>query len=314
MRILVYGAGAVGGYFGARLALGGHDVTFVARGENLAALRRQGLTVRLPTGEALRVVPTQAVGDPAEASPPELVLVTVKSYDTPTAATALRPVVGPETALLSLQNGIENEDVLARLLGLPPLMVALTRIGVELVAPGAVAYSGRGAILFGEPDGRETPRARRVAEAFAAAAIPHQLRRDILVAAWEKLAWNAGFNAVSTLTQASVAELVAQPGSRDLVVQAMEEVDAVATARGLAIRRARTAAVLADSVTGLPDFATSMLQDLRRGRRLEHDALNGAVVRAAAAAGVPVPVNRMLLALLARLDPGGHTPGASRDA
>jgi len=312
MRILVYGAGAVGGYFGARLALGGHDVTFVARGENLAALRRQGLVVRMPTGEALRVVPARAVGDPAEAAPAELVLVTVKSYDTPTAATALRPVVGPETALLSLQNGIENEDVLARLLGLPPLMVALTRIGVELVAPGAVAYSGRGAILFGEPDGRETPRARRVAEAFAAAAVPHQLRRDILLAAWEKLAWNAGFNAVSTLTQASVAELVAQPGSRDLVVQAMEEVDAVAIARGIAVRRARTAAVLADSVTGLPDFATSMLQDLRRGRRLEHDALNGAVVRAAAAAGVPVPVNRLLLALLARLDPGARSPGAGR--
>ncbi|HYV56264.1 MAG TPA: 2-dehydropantoate 2-reductase N-terminal domain-containing protein, partial [Candidatus Nitrosopolaris sp.] len=139
MRILVYGAGAVGGYFGARLALGGHDVTFVARGENLAALRRQGLTVRLPTGEALRVVPAKAVGDPTEASPAELVLITVKSYDTPAAAAALRPVVGPETALLSLQNGIENEDILARLLGLPPLIVALTRIGVELVEPAAVA-------------------------------------------------------------------------------------------------------------------------------------------------------------------------------
>jgi len=305
MRILVYGAGAVGGYFGARLALGGHDVTFVARGENLAALRRQGLSVRLPTGETLRVIPARAVGEPAEASPAELILVTVKSYDTPAAA-ALRPVVGPETVLLSLQNGIENEDILARLLGLPPLMVALTRIGVELVEPATVAYSGRGTILFGEPDGRETPRAHRVAEAFSAAAVPHQLRRDILVAAWEKLAWNAGFNAVSALTQASVAELLAQPGSRDLVVQAMEEVDAVASARGIAVRRARTAAVLADSVTGLPDFATSMLQDLRRGRRLEHDALNGAVVRAAAAVGVPVPVNRLLVALLARLDPGAR--------
>src|SRR5262249_59509586 len=110
----------------------GQAATCVAGGETLAALRRQGLTVRLPTGEALRVVPARAVGDPAETSPAELVLVTVKSYDTPTAAAALRPVVGPETALLSLQNGIENEDVLARLLGLPPLMVALTRIAVEL--------------------------------------------------------------------------------------------------------------------------------------------------------------------------------------
>ncbi|TMA39709.1 MAG: ketopantoate reductase family protein, partial [Deltaproteobacteria bacterium] len=167
-------------------------------------------------------------------------------------------------------------------------------------------YSGRGTIVFGEPDGRETPRARRVAEALAAAGVPYQLHSEILVPAWEKLAWNAGFNAVTTLTQSSVAEVLADPASRDLVVMAMEEVDAVATALGIPVRRTRTEAVLADSVAGLPDFETSMLQDYRRGRRLEHDALNGAVVRAAARAGVPAPVNRLLLALLARLDPGGR--------
>jgi 2-dehydropantoate 2-reductase len=240
------------------------------------------------------------------AGPAELVLVCVKSYDTPAAIDALRPVVGPETIVLSLQNGIENEEQLARGLGLPPLLVALTRIGVELVAPATVHYSGRGTILFGEPDGRDTPRTRRVTEALAAAGVPYQLRPDILVAAWEKLAWNAGFNAVTALTQATVAEVVAQAASRQLVVQAMEEVDAVATALGIPVRRRRTAAVLADSVAGLPDFLTSMLQDVRRGRRLEHDALNGAVVRAGARTGVPVPVNRVLLGLLARLDPGGR--------
>jgi 2-dehydropantoate 2-reductase len=143
-----------------------------------------------------------------------------------------------------------------------------------------------------------------VAGALDAAGVPHQLRRDVLVPAWEKLAWNAGFNAVTTLTQATVAEALAVPATRALVVDAMEEVDAVATALGVPVRRDRTEAVLADSVAGLPDFATSMLQDLRRGHRLEHDALNGAVVRAAARAGVDVPVNRVLLALLARLDPG----------
>jgi 2-dehydropantoate 2-reductase len=305
MRILVLGAGAVGGYFGALLARGGHAVTFVARGENLRALRRDGIVVHLGA-ETMRVAPVQAVGDPDEAPAPELVIVCVKSYDTPTAAAALRPVVGPETIVLSLQNGIENEDVLARGLHLPPLMVALTRIGVELTAPATIAYSGRGTIVFGEPDGRDSVRARRVAEAFAAAAVPHQLRPDILVPAWEKLAWNAGFNAVTTLTQATVAEVLAIPAARALVVEAMEEVDAVATALGVPVRRDRTEAVLADSVAGLPDFATSMLQDLRRGRRLEHDALNGAVVRAAARASVEVPVNRVLLALLARLDPGSR--------
>jgi 2-dehydropantoate 2-reductase len=309
VRVLVLGTGAVGGYFGALATRGGHDVTFVARGATLDALRQNGLVVHLGT-ETLRLASVRAVREPAEAPGADLVLVCVKSYDTVAAAAALRPALGPDTAILSLQNGIENEAILARELGLPPLMVALTRIGVAVVAPGVIEYSGRGTIVFGEPDGRVTPRAERVADAFATAGIPHQLRDDILVAAWEKLAWNAGFNAVSTLTRATVAELLEQPAARDLVVAAMEEVDAVAEALGIPVRRRRTPAVLEDSRTGLPDFRTSMLQDLLRGRRLEHDALNGAVVRAARRAGVAAPVNRALLALLARLDPWARAAGA----
>jgi 2-dehydropantoate 2-reductase len=310
MRVLVHGAGAVGGYFGALLARGGHEVALVARGENLAALRARGLTIRLANDTL--TVPVRAVAAPAEAPPPELILVCVKSYDTRAAAAALRPVVQPETIVLSLQNGIENEDILARELGLPPLMVALTRIGVELVAPATIAYSGRGTILFGEPDGSESPRARATAAAFAAAGVDHDLRRDILVAAWEKLAWNAGFNAVTTITRATVGEVLARPETRELVVAAMEETDAVATAAGVRVRRTRTEAVLRDSVSGLPDFRTSMLQDLLRNRRLEYDALNGAVVRAGSRNGVPVPVNRTLHALLARLDPASSAPAAQR--
>ena len=305
MRVLVLGAGAVGGYFGARLAEGGHDVTFVARGDNLDTLRRDGLTVRL-ADRTMHLSPVHAVREPMDAPRPALVLVFVKSHDTPAAAAALRPVVSADTIVLSLQNGIENEEILARELALPPLMVACTRIGVALVAPATIEYSGRGTIVFGEVDGRESPRARQVAATLAAAGVPYELRSDILVPAWEKLAWNAGFNAVTTLTQATVAQVMAQPASRGLVVAAMEEVDAVATALGVPVRRSRTEAVLADSVAGLPDFETSMLQDYRRGRRLEHDALNGAVVRAAARVGISVPVNRVLLALLARLDPASR--------
>jgi 2-dehydropantoate 2-reductase len=304
MHVLVHGTGAVGGYFGALLAEGGHDVTFVARGANLAALRADGLRVlRGDAAPAIHVHPVRAIAEPAEAARADLVLVCVKSYDTPAAAESLRPVVGPETIVLSIQNGIENEAILAERLGQPPLMIGLTRIGVELSAPGTVLYSGRGEILFGETDGTESPRARRLADALTAAAVPHQLRRDVLVVAWEKLAWNAGFNAVTTLTDATVREVLELPATRDLIVRAMEEVDAVATAHGIPVRRRRTQTVLEDSVSGLPDFPTSMLQDLRRHRRLEHDAITGAVVRAAARTGVPVPVNRTLLALLDRLDP-----------
>jgi len=306
MHVLVYGTGAVGGYFGARLATGGHDVTFVARGANLAALRADGLRV-LIGADTLQVKPVRAVEHPAEAPPADLVLVCVKSYDTESVAAALGGVLAPDAVVLSLQNGVENETILADRLGLPPLLVGLTRIGVELVAPGTVLYSGRGEILFGEPDGGETPRARRLADTLAAAGVPHQLRRDVLVTAWEKLAWNAGFNAVTTLTDATVREVLDQPASRDLVVRAMEEVDAVATTLGIPVRRRRTQTVLDDSIGGLPDFPTSMLQDRRRGRRLEHDAINGAIVRAAARSGVAVPVNRLLLALLERLDAGGRS-------
>lgn len=303
MRVLVHGAGAVGSYFGALLARGGHDVALVARGAHLDALRQSGLRIERPDGP-LTAPTLRAVAGPAEGFPsaaPELVLVCVKSYDTDAAGRALAPVVAPDTIVLSLQNGIENEERLARALSLPPLLVGLTRIGVERTAPGVVQYTGRGEILFGEPDGTTSPRARRLADALGAAAIPHQLRRDVLVVAWEKLAWNAGFNAVTTLVDQPVGPVMAHAATRGLVRRAMEETDAVATALGVAVRRGRLEAVLAESATEMPSFPTSMLQDRRRGGRLEHDALNGAVVRAAGRVGVAVPVNAVLLSLLSGL-------------
>jgi len=303
MQVLVYGTGAVGGYFGACLARGGCDVTFVARGATLEMLGTRGLTVELP-GDRWHLAEPRAVDTPAAAPAADLVLVCVKSYDTPAAARALRGVIGPDAICLSLQNGIENEEILARGLALAPLMVAFTRIGVAMPEPGRVVYSGRGEIVFGEPDGTRSPRVERLAAALAAAGIAHEVRADILVGAWEKLAWNAGFNAVTALTGTTVAQVLAHPGTRELVVAAMEEVDAVATAAGVPVRRRRTRAVLDDSMRGLPDFETSMLQDLRRGRRLEHDGITGAVVRAAVRTGVAVPVNRVLLALLDGVDPG----------
>jgi 2-dehydropantoate 2-reductase len=301
MHFLIYGAGAVGAYFGAALLRGGGRVTFVARGANLAALQEYGLTVRLPH-DTWRIERVTAVDDPRAAAAPDVVLVAVKSYDTTIAARALRPVVTGDTLVLSLQNGIENERILAAALDMPPLLVALTFIGVELTAPADVTYTARGELIFGEPDGTLSARGQRLAAALAAANVPHQFRSDIQVMAWEKLAWNTGFNGVTTLTGTTVAEVLADPHSREVVLRAMEEVDAVAIAQGIPVRRRRLAAVLADSGQGLPDFPTSMLQDLRRDRPLEYDAITGAVLRAADRAGVAVPVNRTLYALLARLD------------
>jgi 2-dehydropantoate 2-reductase len=296
------GTGAVGGYFGARMMAAGIDVRFVARGENLAALKRRGLVVRIPTGDI--VLPdVRATDDPGAVGPVDFVLVAVKSYHTENAAGALRPAIGPRTIVLSLQNGIENEDILARVLDLPPLPLALTQIGAALTAPGEVQYYGRGSLVFGEPHGEVTPRLQAIAACLTRAAIPYRISRRMRVRLWDKLAWNAAFNAVSTLGRRTVAGLLDDPAARRLIADTMTEVAAVARAQGIACDPARVPAVLDDSRATLGPFKTSMLQDLERGRRLEHDALNGAVVRAADRVGAPAPINRALATLLGMLSP-----------
>lgn len=297
------GAGAVGGYFGARLAAAGLDVCFVARGENLEALQRKGLTVRTPTGN-ISLPHVRATRDPATAGRADIVLVTVKAYDTEGAAAAIRPVVGPDTVVLSLQNGVENEEILARALDLPPLLLALTQIGTALVAPAEIQYFSRGTIVFGEADGTENQRTRTVAAVLTRAGIPYHLSHNMPVRLWDKLQWNAGFNAVTTFTRQTVAEAVNDPDTRSLIADTMAEVAIVAVAQGILCDPGRIPAVLEESRRGLGDFKTSMLQDRERSRRLEHDAINGAVVRAAERLGVPVPYNRTLWTLLQRLSPG----------
>jgi 2-dehydropantoate 2-reductase len=301
MRFVVFGAGAVGGYYGALLRTAGHDVTFVARGRTLDALRQRGLRIERSAGPIL--VPNVSVVDHLEpGDQADAVLVCVKSHDTRAAAAALRPAVRPDTIVVSLQNGVENEEILATELGLPPLLVAFTQIGVAAREPGVVEYSGRGEIYVGEPDGVDTARLRAFAAACKAAGIPCRVRSDILVGLWQKLAWNAGFNAVSTLVDLTVGALVDDADVADLVRTVMTEVDAVATALGVPVRRDRLPSVLDESGRGLRDFATSMLQDRRRGSRLEVDGITGAVLRAADRTGVPVPTNRTLYALLHALD------------
>jgi 2-dehydropantoate 2-reductase len=311
MRTLVMGSGAVGAYFGGKLALAGEPVVFVARGANLGALRAGGLRIEGRAG-VVQLDGVHAVEQPAAAGPCELVLVCVKSYDTAAAAVALRPVVGPETIVLSLQNGIENEGILAAALALPPLLGGLTHIGAELVAPGVVRHDSGGRIVFGEPDGRRSARAQRLVELFGRARIDHHLSAHIAVMLWDKLAWNAAFNAGTAVTGRTVGALLAQPDGRALVRAAMREVVAVANASGVGLDAERVDPELARSAAELGHLRTSMLQDREHGRRLEHEALNGAVIRAAARTGVAVPVNRVLYGLLAVLDRRARQPPPAR--
>ncbi|MEB2284570.1 MAG: hypothetical protein B6D46_00805 [Polyangiaceae bacterium UTPRO1] len=308
MRILIAGAGAVGGFFGAVLARAGHDVTFLARGANLAALRATGITVESIDGD-FHVSDPAAVDVVAGLAPFDLVLFTVKSYDTAAVARQIAPAVRTDTVVLSLQNGIENETLLAAVLDLPPLMGAMTEIGAELVAPGVVRHVAEGTIFFGEMTGHESPRGRNLAALLGAAGIRHRFSRDIIVQLWNKLMWNAAHNAVTAITRTTAGAAAALPATAAVLRAAMHEVVAVARAQGILLDPQRVEAVVAFSRERLGALRTSMLQDMERGRRLEYDAINGAVVRFGEAVGVPTPVNRTLYGLLAALDPGrGRAP------
>lgn len=308
MRILIAGAGAVGGFFGAVLTRAGHDVAFLARGANLAALRATGITVESIDGD-FHVPRLTAVDDVAGLAPFDLVLFTVKSYDTAAVARQIAPAVRPDTIVLSLQNGIENETLLAAVLDLPPLMGAMTEIGAELVAPGVVRHVAEGTIFFGEITGHESQRGRNLAALLGAAGIRHHFSRDILVQLWNKLMWNAAHNAVTAITRTTAGAAAALPATAAVLRAAMHEVVAVARAQGILLDPQRVEAVVAFSRERLGALRTSMLQDMERGRRLEYDAINGAVVRFGEAVDVPTPVNRTLYGLLAALDPGrGRAP------
>jgi 2-dehydropantoate 2-reductase len=302
VRILIAGTGAVGGFFGAGLARAGHDVVFLARGANLTALRTAGLTVESVDGD-FHLSRITAVDDVGGVEPFGLVLLTVKSYDTAAVAGQIAPVVRDDAVVLSLQNGVENESLLAATLDLPPLMGAMTEIGAELVAPGVVRHVAEGTIFFGEMNGHESPRGRNLATLFTEAGIRHRLSREITMSLWGKLMWNAGHNAVTAITHTSAGAAATLPATADVLRAAMHEVVAVARAQGILLDPARVETTIAFSRDHLHTLRTSMLQDLERGRRLEHDAITGAVIRIGEAVGVPTPVNRTLYGLLAALDP-----------
>ena len=300
MRVLVMGTGAMGGYYGGRLALAGNDVVFVARGKNLVTLRQQGLQVRSFDGD-FTVPHLRVTSDPKDAGLCEVVLVCVKAYDTPAAGAAMRPAIGPDTIVLSLQNGVESEEILRQILGLPALMGALAQIGAELFAPGVVQHVSGGRIVFGEFDGTRSERACKLEELFDAAGIQQHVSERIAVRLWEKLAWNAAFNALTAIMRCTVGALLTHPDGWTLVRQTMNEVSDVAHSIGVQVDASQIEPTIDRSLRELSAVRTSMMQDVEQRKRLEHDAINGAVIRAAARSGVPVPVNRTLHALLASI-------------
>jgi 2-dehydropantoate 2-reductase len=300
MKILVMGAGAVGSYFGARLRAAGEDVVLCARGEHLRALRERGLDISSIRGD-LRVE-VVATDTPRELAPYDLILFCVKAYDTDVAAQALSGCVAPGGAILTLQNGVENEARLAEIFGRAAVMGGNARVGVEIVAPGKIVHLSSGHIDFGELDGGESDRTKRIAEVFERAGILGQVSADIMTARWDKLIWNGAFNTVTTLTRRRVGEVLDDPEAVRLLRTMMHEIVSVARAEGAKIGDDRVDAYFAHSQKNLRELKTSTQQDLEHGKRLEYEALSGAVVRAAHRHGISVPTVETVYALMRLLD------------
>jgi 2-dehydropantoate 2-reductase len=299
MRFAVFAAGAVGGYFGGRLAEAGEDVAFVARGENLQALRDRGLRVDSVAGD-FTIHPVHASDDPAEIGPVDCVLVAVKTWQLGGAVPAMRPVVDTDTFVVPLLNGVEAPDILAVALGKEHVLGGLCRIFASLAGPGHVKHSGFDpSVHFGELDGSRSERVERLLEAFGRArGVTAGVPEDIGVALWEKFVFVEPTGAVGAVTRAPIGVFRSVPETRDLLETAMQEVREVALARGVTVTQEAVGRAM-KFVDGLmPSGTASMQRDIMEGRPSELDGQTGSVVRLARASRVAVPAHEFLYASL----------------
>lgn len=303
MRIAVLGTGAVGGYFGAKLAAAGHEVVFIARGKHLIAMQRNGLRVQSPAGDLHLETPLFS-GSPREAGIVELVLFCVKSYDTTEAAAALAPMIGDNTLIVSLQNGIDNPEKIAALWGKKRTLAGVVYIGAQVTLPGVIVHSSGGRIIVGEVSQAGGPGDKAcyaLKRSLISSGIPCEISTAIEQVQWSKLLWNAPFCAISCLTRSTAKEIVDSEPLTQLALGCMIEVQAAARTRGVDLDTGLFDQTL-DFSKGLGDFKPSMLQDLEAGKPLEYDALNGIVVKLLRQACQEAPINHTLFRLLSYLD------------
>lgn len=299
MRIVIMGSGGVGGYFGARLALGGADVTFIARGAHLAAMRQHGLRVESPLGD-LHVTNPQATDDPATIGPVDLVLFSVKLWDTEVAARAVAPLIGPDTGVISFQNGVHKDEVLRRVLGERAVMGGVSYIAATIGEPGQIRHAGKmQKLVFGEYDGQHSSRAKAFLDACLSSGIEAELNADIRRAIWEKFVFLVGLSGTTTTIRKSIGPIRSHPQTRALLLDAMREVVAVGRAQGVALAEdfADNRLTFCDSLPA--EMTSSMHHDLERGNRLEVQWLSGDVAERGRAMQIPTPVNRAIYDILA---------------
>lgn len=297
MRIAVYGTGGIGGYFGGRLAQAGAEVHFIARGANLQALREHGLRVRSVKGDF--EVRAPATDDPAEIGPCDFVLFCVKTFDTDAAAARLGPLVSEGSAVVSLQNGVENEDKLARAVGDDHVMGGAAFIFAQIAEPGVIQHvGGPASITFGELDGRASQRAKRLLACCEQAGIEADLSTSIKTVLWAKLAFICAQAGMTAAVRLPIGEIRTAAAAWTAFSRLVAEVCAVAEADGTPVPQAAQERALALAQAAEPGSFSSLHDDLAAGRRMELEALHGFVVRRAAQHGLAVPTSEAVYAIL----------------
>ena len=297
MRIAVMGAGSTGGYFGGMLARAGNDVSLIARGAHLEAIRANGLKVVRDDDEF--TVQCQATDDPSEVGHVDLALLCVKTYQSEAAIPLMQPLVGPDTTVLCLQNGVDSYLRAAEVLGESTVLPGAAFIEAGMLGPGIVRQTGSLVrIILGETNGVETPRCLAIKDAFLGSGVPAEVLPDIRAGQWEKFLFIATMAGVTSMARATLAELMPQPHWRKVVLACLAEIDVVARASGVNLPPGIVAATVSSIEEHLADLQASMHTDLMAGRPLELDALNGAVVRAGRDAIVATPVNDVIYAML----------------
>jgi 2-dehydropantoate 2-reductase len=298
MRIAVVGAGGVGGGFGAALAKAGADVTFIARGAHLAAMKSAGLKIESPRGDT-HLVPTQATDDPATVGKVDFVLFCVKLWDVESAGEHIKPLVGPNTAVIPLQNGIDAADRLAPILGRDAVMGGVAQISASIIQPGVIRQVGTFMrMIFGELDGTISQRGKDFLAMCQKAGFDATLSDQILTELWMKFALLATNASMTAVTRQPIGKLRDDPDVRAIFLSAIQEVIEVGRAKNIALPADALSKVLDFIGHAPPAMKASMALDLERGNRLELPWLSGKVVELGRELGISTPTHSMLYALL----------------
>ncbi len=298
MRFVIMGSGGIGGFFGARLANSGEDVWFIARGNHLSAMKNNGLRVNSTAGN-ITVPPGTMTDDVASIGTADVVLFCVKSYDTESAARQLAPILGDGSMIIPLQNGVDNEDKIRKVISRGDVYGGVAYISSRITAPGEITeVGGFQRIVFGPQGPGVNQNAAKVHEAFLRAGIKSQLQDDITTELWRKLIFIASMGSLTALSRLTHGEILANKRMASLVFDAMREVQAVASKLGVGVEPVDEARVLEGLKRFSDDTRSSMYFDLAGGKPMEIEALNGTVVRLGEQLGVPTPIHRVIYSVL----------------